>query len=223
MMSKPEKITKNYGLTDAEMHEEAIIKQNALKTDIAEFAAFDPKFTNEYVESFSTKINAAKSAITDNVLIDQLAAKTNVVEKAMDSCRKKYRSVKYFVEIAFKNNKAVQNVFGFNDYNAARNSQTKMESFIKQLGISAKSYQTELIASGMTQESINEIETLGNELRLSNEQQEDFKKQRTLLTQNRVLLNNEVYEIVKQIARAGKIIFEDDPAKYAIYILVDKK
>lgn len=221
-MSKPKKITKNYGLTDAEMQEEANIKLNALIIDITKFAAFDPKFTNEYVDSFKTKINAAESAITDNVIIDQLAAKTNTVEKAMDNCRKKYRSTKYFVEIAFKNNKAVQNEFGFNDYNAARNTQIKMIAFFTQLSISAKRYQTELIASGMTEESINEIETLGNELSLANEQQEDFKKQRTLLTQSRIILNNEVYEIVKEIARAGKIIFEDNPAKYAIYILVDK-
>ncbi len=222
-MSKPKKITKNYNKTDEKMHEEANVKLNALKTDIAEFAAFDPKFTNEYVDIFTTKINSAQNAVTDNVLIDQLAGKTLAVETKMDSCRTKYRSVKYFVETAFKNNRAVQNEFGFNDYKEARSSQTKMISFIKQLGISAKRHQAELISAGMTEESINEIETLGNELDLANEHQEDFKKERTVLTQSRVILNNEVYDMVKEIARAGKIIFANNPAKYAIYVLEDGK
>ncbi|MBI9038621.1 MAG: hypothetical protein JEY97_10850 [Bacteroidales bacterium] len=222
-MSKPKKIKKNYNCSDEKMHEEAKVKLNALKTNIVEFEAFDPKFTNEYVEIFSTKINSAQQAVTDNVIIDQLAGKTLVVEKAMKSCRKKYRSVKYFVESVLKDNNAVQNEFGFNDYKAARSTQIKMIAFFRQLGISAKRYQTELVAAGMTVESINEIDALGNQLNSANDDQEDFKKQRTLLTQSRIKLNNEVYEIVKEIARAGKIVFEDNPAKYAIYVLVDVK
>ncbi|MBI9036642.1 MAG: hypothetical protein JEY97_00795 [Bacteroidales bacterium] len=221
-MSKIKRILKKFKGTDAEMLEEARIKANALKIDIDLFAAFDPKFTIEYVNAFDAKIVKAEAEIVDNVIKDQLAAKTATVENILDSCRKKYRSVKYFVGIAFENNKAVQNEFGFNDYNTSRRSQVKMLVFMRQLGISAKRYQSELIAAGMTEESINEIETLSNDLSLSNEQQEDFKKQRVLLTQSRIILYNEVWDYVRQVARAGKIIFEDNPAKYAIYLLSDE-
>ena len=221
-MSKMKRILKKFKCTDAEMFEEAHIKLNALKVDIIEFTAFDPNFTVEYINAFIAKIVEAEAVIIDNVIKDQLAAKTATVENIFDSCRKKYRSVKYFVGIAFENNKAVQNEFGFNDYNTARRNQVKMIVFMRQLGISAKRYQSELIASGMTEESINEIETLSNDLSLSNEQQEDFKKQRVLLTQSRIILYNEVWDFVRQVARAGKIIFEYNPAKYAIYLLSDE-
>ena len=221
-MSKMKRILKKFKCTDAKMLEEARIKLNALKIDIDLFTAFDPNFTNEYVSAFTAKIVEAEAEIIDNVIRDQLAAKTATVENIFDSCRKKYRSVKYFVGIAFENNKAVQNEFGFNDYNTARRNQVKMIVFMRQLGISAKRYQSELIASGMTEESINEIETLSNDLSLSNEQQEDFKKQRVLLTQSRIILYNEVWDFVRQVARAGKIIFEYNPAKYAIYLLSDE-
>jgi len=221
-MSKIKRILKRFKSTNEKMLEEANVKFNALKIDIALFAVFDTKFTPEYVEAFGAKITKAETEIIDNVIIDQLAGKTAKVEEIFDLGRKKYRSVKYFVGKAFENNKAVQNEFGFNDYNSVKRNQVKMIVFMRQLGISAKRYQAELIASGMTEESINEIETLGNDLSLANEQQEDFKKQRVLLTQNRTILYNEVWDYVVQVSRAGKIIFEDNPAKYAIYLLSDE-
>jgi len=97
-----------------------------LATDAADFVAFDSTFTVEYGTTINNAVSAVTALKSDQEIIDPVAELTQGVLDAMGTCNTNYKTVAYFVRKAFKDNKAVQNQFGFKDIEKVRKSQPKM-------------------------------------------------------------------------------------------------
>lgn len=91
---------------------------------------------------------------------------------------------------------------------------------MKNLHVTAEKYKTQLIAAGFSHDKIDEIETLRSSLDSANNSQENFKKSRPVTTQERVIIYNELWKIITDIAKAGKDIYKNDYAKYQRYVIV---
>lgn len=185
----------------------------------ATFSDFDADFATPFEVDWQTAIDEAEAVLPDEVIKDQLQQLTADVEAAMEACRVKFQSSKYFIEKAFPNSPAIRNEFGFNDYKKNRLGQLSLLQFMQTFFKTATKYAAELAAVGYDAAAVAEIETLSVALNDSNIAQEKFKGTRQLTTEERIVKHNAVWDITVRVSKAGKIIFMNDPAKYQLFLL----
>jgi hypothetical protein len=208
---------------------EAILLQHAevvakmFPTDSADFVAFDATISAEYGNTIKNSINAVIELKSDQIIIDEMAEYTQHVLNAMSDCNLSYKTIAYFVRKAFKKDTAVQNQFGFNDIEMVRKSQPKLVLFMEQHAGTATKYKDHLVSAGCNEEIINQLLTNAEELKAANAAQEEFKKERGVITQERVKRLNHVYELVKPLNDIAQIIYSEDPARMAKYTLPKPK
>lgn len=208
-----------FSITDAEMFEAQKTKRGFFIEDQAEFENFDTDFKTPFEADWLTAIDNAETILQDETLTDQLTQLTNAVEKEMRNCRDKFQDSKYFIEKTFPDNVPVWNEFGYNNYDDARRYQIKMIQFMKNFSLVATKYKTLLIAKGYTQPKIDEIETFRAALDTANQNQELFKGNQPVSTQERINVYNELWDILVKVCTAGKRIFKNDFAKLQRYLL----
>lgn len=202
---------------EAKLLEYAQVVATMYPKDAASFMAFDSSFTAEYGDAIMDSIMAVKALKSDQVAIDEMVELTQLVLDAMADCNQSYKTIAYFVRKAFKNNKAVQNQFGFNDIEKVRKSQPKMVLFMEQHAGTSTKYKAELIAQGCQEVTIDNLLSKAQALLAANVKQEEYKKERGVLTQDRTELLNEVYKLTKPVSDVAQIVYSEDPARLAKY------
>ncbi|GET33844.1 hypothetical protein PbJCM13498_27070 [Prolixibacter bellariivorans] len=219
-MSKNDRM---YSTSDAEMLESAEVIAASLSDDIGDFTAFDSTMTPDYVTTVQGAVGRVKEIKPDAVIIDEMSEWTQKVDAAMKKCSNAYNNVAYFIRKAYNGNTAVQNQFGLNDYMKVRDSQAKMVLFMETLGDMGTAHHDELVAAGCGESVITSITEVATELREANINQEKYKKERGVLTQERVKRLNEVYQLLVPLSDAAQIIYRDDPARLSKYTLTSAK
>ena len=216
----PEQPKRHYSnIEDSVMLEECQTMHDLFEEDQAEFEDFDSDFINPFEDNWQDAIDAAESYPTDEVIQDQITQATALVEAKMKLCRDKFQGAKYFISKAFPKNTGLHNEFGFNDYDRVRNNQSKMILFMDRLHKTAVEYNTELIAAGYIQTDIDEINTLQGQLKNANRDQEIKIRKRGTATQTRIGLLNAAWDFMTKTAKAAKIIYKDNYAKFNEYLL----
>ncbi len=192
-----------------------------LKEDLADFQRFDKaRFTTGFLADFEKAITEVRDYIDDETILDQLTGKTANLDEVLAKCRKAYKHYKYFVLKAFEDDIPKQNEFGLDNYDTARRSQAHMIVFMNKIYRAALAHKNELIAAGYSEEQIQELAQLRDELEQANLQQDTFKNKRQQFTQLRRKKLDALMRFITQTCEAGKIIYEDEnPAKYERYIL----
>ena len=218
-MKHAKEVRRIYPFSDGNMLQKAYYLFNCLTRDILNYTAFAGKFNTVYLKAFEDAIAAAQDAPQDNQIIDILAQKTELVNKQMEKCRQIIMKERYFLEEAFKDNKPVLNEFGYNDYLSARDKKSEMARYLRILVTANVKYNAELIAAGFDQTAIDEVKATFDRLITVSNDQEYYKGERIALTQSRIEKMNAVWEIVLDVAKAGKIIFIDNYAKQRQYII----
>jgi hypothetical protein len=212
-----------FKMPEAKLLEHAEVVARMYPTDVVSFTAFDSTFTIEYETTIKNAISAVTALKSDQVIIDEMAECTQHVLDAMGTCNTDYKTIAYFVRKAFKNNKAVQNQFGFNDIEKVRRSQARMVLFMEEHAGTATDHKAELVAEGCNEALIDQLLVDAQNLKEANIKQEKFKKERGVITQERVKLLNGVYLLVKPINDIAQIIYSDDAARLAKYSLPKPK
>lgn len=189
-----------------------------LTADLADFTAFDASITATYLAQFDAAITAAENHIDDETVVDIQTGFTAAVVEVDKKCRKAYQRLKVFVEKAFPMARAKQNEFGFNDYGNTTNI-SDLIKFMHKVSVTANKYSSDLLAVSYTASDIASLTTLHNDLVAAVDKQDEYKSERMKLTDERDALLNKLYEFVSFIAKIGKIIYEDNRAQYARYLL----
>ncbi len=220
-MYVPKDARRLYRYKDAKAIEKLYYIHTCFMHDRTYFEAFHAKFTELFGDELLAMIQAAQNAPQDDQLVDIMAQKTQLVNDIMANIQLAFYKMRYFMEEAFKNKLHVLNEFGVNDYGRVRNSQSELQEFMATLVTASNKYAIELIAAGYSQDNIDKLQVLYDDLVAANNDQEYYKGERRALNQQRVNLINEAWKVVQDICRAGKIIFIDDYAKYKQYVLYE--
>jgi hypothetical protein len=210
---------REFNISDAELLEHADTIAATLPDDMPAFTAFDSTITAEFIPQLQEVISIAKDFPTDSVLIDEMAEQTLRVEQVLNLCYEDYKTIAYFVRKAFADNPAIRNQFGLNDIDKARKSQPKMVVFMQSLSKTAAKYTEQLAASGCKEELITGLPEKAAALNEVNIEQEKFKNNRAIVTQDRVRALNQVYRQLQPLHNAAALIFRDDPVRYGIYTM----
>ena len=220
---KKDRIKRLYSVTDAKMCESAGVTYKFLEQDIAQFTAFNNNMNAAYLVEYSAAIQAAEVVVRDTSVKGEQAVKTETVEKVMEKARKKFKHVKFFVEKAFENSPGAQHEFGLYDYLKVRLNTTKMIGFLDLMHTVCVTHSAPLIAAGFSAAGIAEIETIMHELSASSLQQHAAKKERPVLTDERIITLNKCYSIMAQVNAAAQLVFSDDFAKQKQYRFYEKR
>ncbi|WP_127342932.1 hypothetical protein [Ancylomarina longa] len=212
-----------FKIPEAVLLEYAEVVAELYPANAEEFIAFDSTFTAEYGNAIKESIAAVKTQKSDQIVMNEMAECTQKVLDAMSDCNHAYKSISYFVRKAFKDNEAVQNQFGFRDLHKVRNSQAKLIYFMEEHAEITAEYKNELLAEGCNAMLIDSLFQKAERLKTANIEQEKFKKERGVLTQDRSQLLNKVYGLVKPLSDVARIIFSDDEAQLAKYSLPKPK
>ena len=222
-MSRPEETKRVYAMSDAEALELEKTIRGCFVQDQADFTAFDGRFSAPFETEWLNEISAAEGEAKDNNVVTQQTALTAEVTKWMEESKKIFQASKYHIEQAFPKNKAVHNEFGYADYDKARQAQSKMIQFMNQFHNTAVKYSVELIAKGFTQTKIDELGTAKTALDEANQVQEAFKKDRGVLTQERVGKLNTAWKRMQDVCSAAKFVYPENYAKLTRYIISESK
>ncbi len=214
-------LLRNYTGADDKMVEVSKTIRDVFNVDKPDFIIFDEDFSDPYETNYSTKISAAESVVKDETIQDQSTQLSNAVESQMVLGRKKYQAAKFFIEKAFPNKPLIWHEFGYDDYDKCRTIQSRFISFLKTLHTAMLKYSTQLIAAKYTQAKIDEILAIRTALDSANSAQEQFMKERPQLTFERIEILNACWSVTSTVAKAGKIIFEDNYGKYQKYVITD--
>jgi hypothetical protein len=188
--------------------------------DLAAFTAFDATFTPEWAADWLADIVAARDQVSDRVIMYEGATETEKVDDAMQLARNKWTQIRYFIEKAFPNDRAMLKVFGADTYLKVRKNQPKMVEFLQGLHGAAVEYNAQLLAAGCSQATIDEIETIGAALSQRNDVQNKAKRGRPKLTAQRIVLLNAPYQKLTRVNKAAQIVFMNDYAKRKQYVFL---
>ena len=87
----------------------------------------------------------------------------------------------------------------------------------------AVKYSAQLIAQGFTQTKIDEIGSIKTALDAANQKHEAFKKDRGVLTQERVGKLNTAWQRMQDVCNAAKYVYPENYAKQTRYIISESK
>ena len=136
----------------------------------------------------------------------------------MELCRLKYTEVKFFATKIFPNSKGRQAEFGTDTYHKARVKHTSMIAFMDEMHKACVKYETELLAGGMSQTSIDEVATLRDNLFAANTAQESYSRATPVLTQDRIDILNACYADTRIVVDAAMVIYYNDYARRSMFV-----
>lgn len=218
-MSKAVEVIRKYNVSDAEMLQVSRVIYGLYLEDQESFTTLDPAFNAAYAEGWLSAIEEGETAARDLTVKDELVLLTAAVHEKLEACRSHFQKMKYYIEKAFPGNTAVWNAFGFNDYEKARKGEKDMMPFMRTLHTQAVKYVAELTAVNFPQAEIDKIAALAAELQTADHEQEMYKKNRLVITQERVESLNKAWGYLVDVNKASKVIFAGNYAKLKQYFL----
>ena len=188
-------------------------------TDNSKFQAFDPELNMAYSNKINEKIQLIENIQPDYVLVAmQMQATKNVINYSNKAIAN-IRSIRYYVEKAFPDDNYHLYEFGYTSLKKVLNSQPKLVLFLKTFILTLDKYKDDLIHKGLAPEIIEETKKLGKDLDKANITQEQSKRARFIATGTRIKSYDELWKLIGNVAKAGKIIFEAEPDSHRNYIL----
>ena len=212
-----------YRVSDTELLETGSVIASGSEEDIADFVAFDSTLSSESTLLLKDAVNALLAGETDSSVLKVQAELTQDVLNAMANCNTARKTIMFFARKAFANNKAVLSQFGQDDVRKARRNQVKTVAIMHRFAKTATQYKAQLVAEGCNEILIDQLPEFSETLQLTNDNQENYKDERGIKTQDRIEKLNMVYLKLKQLSDISKIIYSDDPARMKKYTLPKPK
>jgi hypothetical protein len=218
-MNSPIQLTRDFSISDNTMLQDGRINHAQFVLDQADFVALDDDFKLPFETNWLAAIEDASKTLNDEQIVDVQTGLTAQVVACLEDCRAHFQGAKYYVEKAFENKLWVLNEFGYDNYEDVRRVPEKMITFMDVFSATANKYKAELLAAKYTKAQIDAIATKRQALIEAKKQQELGKNSRYSATQNRILLLNMAWGFRTKVAKAAKVIYADNYAKYKIYLL----
>ena len=129
------------------------------------------------------------------------------------------KDLKYYLEKAYPGQKSTWARFGTGEFRKAHKSQEKMVRALALAYLASSETPDKLTAAGFSQEKIDRLNSLSDELATADTEQEKIKKLRPDKTIERIKVLNDCYEYMKKVHKASVRIFEDNKTKLEQYKL----
>jgi len=216
--------TRLFNCKDEELPVVAKFVAFSLKRDLADFTAFSPKFTTNYVINFDTKITAISDLLEPQAETLAKSVITARYTATMGSLIGSINRISGYIKLGKAELDFTDAGFGLS---ALRKSIEKndVEGAIANLHIilaNINTYKTILAAQGLTDEFISNLTAASQSLAADKQQQYEITSNRRSIVQNNISLLNDAYNQIMEINSVGKILYKgSDQAKLADYTFTD--
>lgn len=206
------KIRKMYRIKQESLPIQAGVRGESFTKYQSRFTEFHPSaFPVDYVARVLTpKITAVQEVLSDEFVVAGQAKETMDMKDAVHALVKELRSLGFTVKLVFGGNAVVMEKFLLNKLSVkARNPDTLL-TFTKDLLTTVEEFNSALLDGGMKEDCVEKIRQAYKALDKVRREQIDLIKARPSLTQQRILLLNELWKELQMLHNASKIIFEDE-------------
>lgn len=221
MSRKPAPI-RNYKFSDAELKQVADKMLNLIDRDRVEFT--DLGFSAAKETEYKTLLDLFSNMETDDLLESNKMLATQVKNEKRAVAEGLMRRITTMAQLCFKGNAAKIRAFG--DLGLAHQTDDDIVRTARTIEIAATHYLPELIAEGISQQTIQQLQAAREALDIAIDEQDATVTNRDIATANRVNVSNELYALVSKYAEMGKLIWKSErEAKFNDYLLygADKK
>jgi hypothetical protein len=217
----PEEIIRNYTMEDEGMLVRAEIIHDQLVTDLAAFTAKFPFIDAAYAAAIQASIDAANALPLDNQVVSNLKVLTEDVNAQVLLGRRALSNLGIYAKLTYPNDEARQRVFGQNQWAEAYSDQEKMMNALEHAHalVIAAPYAADLTTKGFVAADAANLLSIANEIRTKNQLQENAKASRPVTTQDRIVQYNSVWDQIKEVNLASRVVFADNAAKLDSYLL----
>lgn len=218
--------TRDYTCKDEELPILCDYSAFSLKRDLAEFSTYSPRFKQEYVDAFETKIKTVTELIEPKSETVELKIITDRLYTTLDSMISPANYLTGYIEMAQESLKITSADFGLKALRKGINTRDA-ESVIKNLhtiNTNIKKYKTILTEQGLSEELTVKFLTAYASVATDKQIQYKIISNRKNIVQKNLGLLNELYAQFTEILRVGKILYKaTDAAKLKEYTLNELK
>lgn len=217
--SVPQRIIVPFRISYDSMLQDSRTTQDLLQEDLGAFTGLAPEINDEFLTVWREDSAAAGAVQSDESFVDDIEETTQEVQAAMAEARRVYIRTKFAVTRAWPGNVAKGKQFGFDDYDKARQSDKLLYHFMDALHQRAQDNADALAAVNFDAPEILSIRTAADGILAADRAQENLKKDRLALTQDRTIKLTAVWTKRQLVAAAAKVLYMDNYAKYQQYLL----
>lgn len=205
--------TRNFSYSDEALTQHASDQLSFLEEDVVDFAAFDPDLGEPKRINMADLVTWAISEGGDDLNVSKLGDFTEQLLAEMESAKRLYNQLRYWVMKTFPDRKAIQRQFGIGRFRKIVTSQESMIVFLNSVNTAIEEYRTELEAANTPVALLDSVAPQADALQLANNAQEKKKGNRTVDTEDRIAQLNQLHQHVKDYNAAAEYVFYDFPAK----------
>jgi len=197
----------------------------SLKRDLAAFTAFSPKFNDEYVTGFETKITTVEELVSSQSETIELKNCTDQLYTTMDGLISSLDHLKGYLQLAGSTIPVSTKDFGLSTIRTAISSRDteKVLNDLHFIIVNCGKYQTQLTETGLSDTFIANLQTAYSTVSSNKQKQYEILSTRKARVQSNVSTLNDLYVQLNEILRIGKILFKDDPVKRKEYTFSELK
>jgi hypothetical protein len=212
-------ITRKSHVADAILLEFAGTVIDYLPNDLSKFTAYDPDLNQDKADLVKSTYDNILTYGTDNIEVGIVIGLTEKLSDEFKKCISLFKDVRYFANKKFGTSPAILKEFGLGKYAKARKSQPAMIVFMHELDLTVQKYKVELKEAGLKETVIAGIKPAATALEESNSGQESGKGHRMVKTEGRILLLNNLYDLLQEFSEASRRVFENDALSRSHYVL----
>jgi hypothetical protein len=214
--------TKQFSLKYEELPAFGEFVETSFLLDRELFAAFSPRYANGFAEEYRNKLEAAKQLTVPQVLTGERKKATENLYASMDAMLVLMEKLKHYCKLATEEKLS----FHISDLRIPelRKKIRRHNSEASILGAKSvhqlvqKDLQV-LEEAGFTKERQEELKNLIVALESSNKAQNDLLNERRRLIEENTTLLNELWDMIRNIMHAGRIIHRDSPLRKTEYTI----
>lgn len=215
------KISRKYNMQDETMLVSAQVKHDMLVKNLGLFTASFPFINADFATDFQTKITDAEALALDSQYKNEKNVITAELKDTMAKAYAALRQMDTYTKIAYKKGDKHQRAFGQDSWTAAR---YKKDYLVAALDLAYQKlneepFKTTMQNIGFTTAQTDALEAFANKLRTNGTDQISASKNRNISTQERITMYNEVWEFVRKLNLASKVVYAHNPAQQKLYQL----
>ena len=220
-MQHPKKVQRLYKVSDGVMLQHADLKLTLFNERKDKFIQRSSDLAEPFATEWAKDIEGARAFPPDDESLAETGLKTVDVKAEMKKGCDAFQTLVFFIKMVYPNDKAMLALIGQPRYKKARNVQTELPLLLNQayLAASKPDRKEKLLAKGMTEAEIESLNDLAISIPKIDEGQEESKKDRGGDSQTRIIALNQVWIKMVKVCECAKLIYKDDAASYAMFLL----
>lgn len=208
-----------YTLSDADIRVFGYMVFRTLPKDLEEFSNFDNSINQHSVDKIIMALEQFSTIVTNPYADAGRMQRLEIVRECMEECANLQKDILHFAKKCFDNNSIVLKHFGKGRFSKLKDNHGKLIIFMRSYSDTVHKYRIDLQNAGCLESTIERATAIYHELLEKINDLEAYKKEKELTTQKRVEAYNSLYYALKPINDIAKIIYKDNPAMMAFYVL----